>query len=158
SVYNWELFYHVPYTIAVQLSKNQRYADAQRWFHYIFDPTDNSSGPTPQRFWKVKPFQIDEVDQIEEILLNLSTGDNPALRDDTTTAIGAWRDNPFRPHAVARTRPSAYMYATVIAYLQNLLVWADSLYQQDTRESLNEAAQIYVLGAKILGPRPQAVP
>ena len=37
--YNWELFFHVPLTIAVHLSKNQRFAEAQRWFHYIFDPT-----------------------------------------------------------------------------------------------------------------------
>jgi hypothetical protein len=158
SVYNWEVFYHVPFTIAVQLSKNQRYAEAQRWFQYIFDPTDNSSGPTPQRFWKVRPFQVDEVDQIEEILLNLSTGSDPELSDNTITAIGAWRDNPFRPHAVARTRPTAYMYKTVMAYLDNLIAWGDSLFRQDTRESINEAMQLYVLAANILGPRPQAVP
>ncbi len=44
SVYNWELFFHVPFTIAVHLSKNQRFAEAQRWFHYLFDPTDDSNG------------------------------------------------------------------------------------------------------------------
>ena len=54
SVYNWELFYHVPLTVAIHLSRNGRYEEAQRWFHYIFDPTDNSSGPTPERFWKVQ--------------------------------------------------------------------------------------------------------
>ena len=37
--YNWELFFHIPLTIAVHLSKNQRFAEAQRWFHYIFNPT-----------------------------------------------------------------------------------------------------------------------
>ena len=42
SAYNWELFFHVPMTIAIHLSKNQRFADAQRWFHYLFDPTDRS--------------------------------------------------------------------------------------------------------------------
>ncbi|HEY0609790.1 MAG TPA: hypothetical protein VGD35_09045, partial [Chitinophaga sp.] len=50
SVYNWEVFFHVPLTVAIQLSKNQRFADAQRWLHYIFDPTDNSDEPTPERF------------------------------------------------------------------------------------------------------------
>src|SRR5262249_21913469 len=39
SVYNWELLFHAPLTIAVHLSKNQRFAEAQRWFHYLFDPT-----------------------------------------------------------------------------------------------------------------------
>ena len=32
SVYNWELFYHIPLAVAVHLSKNQRYEEAQRWF------------------------------------------------------------------------------------------------------------------------------
>jgi len=32
--YNWELFFHIPLTIAVHLSKTQRFAEAQRWFHY----------------------------------------------------------------------------------------------------------------------------
>ncbi|WON73552.1 hypothetical protein [Nitrosospira sp. Is2] len=158
SVYNWEVFYHIPFTCAVHLSKNQRFAEAQRWFHYIFDPTDNSDGPAPQRFWKVKPFQIDEVEHVEDTLLNLSTGDNPDLRERTVSAIAAWRDKPFRPHLVARTRPTAYMYATVMAYLDNLISWGDSLFQQDTRESINEALQYYVLCANILGPTPQAIP
>ena len=28
-----------------QLSRNQRFEDAQRWFHYVFDPTDTSPAP-----------------------------------------------------------------------------------------------------------------
>lgn len=159
AVYNWEVFYHAPFTIALHLSKNGRYAEAQRWFHYIFDPTDNSDPSLgPKRFWKVKPFKIDEVEHIEEVLFNLATGDDPVARDSTVRAIGAWRDNPFRPHLVARSRPAAYMYATAMAYLDNLVAWGDSLYRQDTRESINEAMQLYVLAANILGPRPQAVP
>jgi hypothetical protein len=159
AVYNWEVFYHVPFTIAVQLSKNGRYAEAQRWFHYVFDPTDNSDPSLgPKRFWKVKPFKIDEVEHIEEVLFNLATGDDPVARDSTVRAIGAWRDTPFRPHLVARTRPTAYMYATAMAYLDNLIAWGDSLFRQDTRESINEAMQLYVLAANILGPKPQEIP
>ncbi|KWC42430.1 hypothetical protein WL51_03580 [Burkholderia ubonensis] len=159
SVYNWELFYHVPYTLGLHLSRNGRFADAQRWFHYIFDPTDNSDpAQGPKRFWKVKPFRIDEVEHVENELFNLATGDDPVARDGTARAIAAWRDSPFRPHLVARSRPTAYMYATVMAYLDNLIAWGDSLFQQDTRESINEAMQLYVLAANILGPRPQEVP
>lgn len=159
AVYNWEVFYHAPYTIALHLSKNGRYAEAQRWFHYIFDPTDNSNPELgPKRFWKVKPFKIDEVEHIQDVLFNVATGDDPVAQKETVRAIGAWRDNPFRPHLVARTRPSAYMYATAMAYLDNLIAWGDSLFRQDTRESINEAMQIYVLAANILGPRPQPIP
>ncbi|MCU0543436.1 MAG: toxin [Oscillatoriaceae cyanobacterium Prado104] len=158
SVYNWELFYHVPITIAIHLSKNQRFEEAQRWFHYIFDPTDDSDGPTPERFWKVKPFQYTDVKLIEEILVNLATGADPKLQEDTVNSINNLKDNPFRPHVVARYRQSAYMFKAVMAYLDNLIDWGDSLFRQDTGESINEATMLYVLAANILGTRPQAVP
>lgn len=158
SIYNWELFFHAPIIIAIHLSKNQRFDDAQRWFHYVFDPTDDSDGPTPERFWKVKPFQFTDVAKIEEILVNLSTGADPALQTDTVKSIEAWKEAPFRPHVIARYRQSAYMFKTVMAYLDNLIAWGDSLFRQDTGESINEATQLYVLAANILGPRPQAVP
>jgi len=158
SAYNWELFFHVPFNIAIHLSKNQRFEEAQQWFHYVFDPTDNSGGPTPERFWKVKPFQYTDVRLIEDILVNLSTGADPELQQDTANSIAALKDAPFRPHVVARYRQTAYMFKTVMAYLDNLIDWGDSLFRQDTGESINEATQLYVLAANILGPRPQAVP
>lgn len=158
SVYNWELFFHVPFTIAVNLSKNQRFQEAQQWFHYVFNPTDDSNGPTPERFWKVKPFQYTDVKKIEEILVNLSTGTDSDLKKETINSIGQWKDNPFRPHAVARYRQSSYMFKTVMAYIDNLVAWGDSLFRQDTGESINEATQLYVLAANILGPHPQVVP
>ncbi len=156
--YNWELFFHVPLTVAIHLSKNGRYEDAQRWFHYVFDPTDDSDGPAPERFWKVRPFQTTDVELIQDILLNLATRKNPTLAKATEDSIDEWRSAPFRPHLVARHRPSAYMFKTVMAYLDNLIDWGDSLFRQDSREAINEATQLYVLAAGILGPRPQEVP
>lgn len=158
SVYNWELFFHVPITIAIHLSKNQRFAEAQHWFHYLFDPTDDSDGPTPERFWKVRPFQYTDVKKIEEILVNLVTGGDEELRNETVRSIEAWKDAPFRPHVIARYRQQAYMYKTVMAYLDNLIAWGDSLFRQDTGEAIDEAMMVYVLAANILGPRPQSVP
>ena len=158
SVYNWELFCHVPLTIAIHLSKNQRFADAQRWFHFLFDPTDDSDDPTPARFWKVRPFQYTDVKQIEDVLVNLATGGDEALRNETIRSIEAWKDAPFRPHVIARYRQQAYMYKTVMAYLDNLIAWGDSLFRQDTGEAIDEALMLYVLAANILGPRPEAVP
>ncbi len=157
SIYNWELFFHAPLLIAVHLSQNQKYKDAQKWFHYIFNPTDNSPGPTPQRFWKVQPFQSNDVQMIEQVLVNLSTGQNSQLRQQTINSISDWRDHPFEPWEVAKFRPTAYMLKTVTAYLDNLVAWGDSLFQQYTIETINEATQIYILAANILGPKPQAV-
>jgi hypothetical protein len=158
SIYNWEVFFHVPITIAIHLSKNQRFAEAQRWFHYLFDPTDDSDGPTPERFWKVRPFQYTDVKKIEEIMVNLATSADPTLRDETIRSIEAWKDAPFRPHVIARYRQQAYMYKTVMAYLDNLIAWGDSLFRQDTGEAIDEAMMVYVLAANILGPRPLPVP
>jgi hypothetical protein len=158
SIYNWELFFHAPLLIAVHLSQNQQYKDAQKWFHYIFDPTDNSPGPTPQRFWKVQPFQYTDVELIQQVLVNLSTNQDPALFEQTVQSINAWKQNPFQPWEVAKFRPTAYMLKTVMAYLDNLIAWGDSLFQQYTIETINEATQIYVMAANILGDKPQAVP
>lgn len=158
SVYNWELFYHVPITIAIHLSKNQRFAEAQHWFHYLFDPTDDSEGPTPERFWKVRPFQYTDVHKIEEILVNLATGADAGLRNETVRSIENWKNAPFRPHVVARYRQQAYMYKTVMAYLDNLIAWGDSLFRQDTGEAIDEASMLYVMAANILGPKPLPVP
>ncbi len=158
AIYNWELFFHIPLTIALHLSKNQRYQEAQQWFHYIFDPTDDSRGSTPERFWRVKPFQTTDVERIEEILVNLATGEDFQLQQDTLSSIDQWKDAPFRPHRVARFRPTAYMLKTIMSYLDNLIAWGDALFREDTGESINEATQLYLLAANILGARPQAVP
>ena len=166
AIYNWELLFHVPLTIAVHLSKNQRFAEAQRWFHYIFDPTSNDkSVPAPKRFWKFLRFrQATDVLQIDEMLALLSKPDSEstdaerALKELILNSYEAIRNNPFQPHVVARMRFLAYQYSVVMKYLDNLITWGDSLFRQDTIETINEATQIYVLAANILGPRPQRIP
>ena len=158
SIYQWETFFFAVLEIAIHLSQNQKYQDAQNWFHYIFDPTDNSYGPTPARFWKVAPFQNTDVQTIENIVVNLSTNQDPALFQATVASIDAWKQNPFQPFVIAKYRPTAYMLKTVMAYLDNLIAWGDSLFAQYTIETINEATQLYVMAANILGPKPQAVP
>jgi hypothetical protein len=164
--YNWELFFHIPFTIAVHLSKTQRFAEAQRWFHYIFDPTANDqSVDRSKRCWQFLAFRNGEnAKTIDEIVRILSTPrsdlapDEQLVQDDVMNGYDAIRNKPFQPHAVARTRHLAYEYAVVMKYLDNLIAWGDSLFQQDTIESINEATQLYVLAANILGDRPQQIP
>lgn len=160
AVYNWELFFHAPLSIAVQLSKNQRFADAQRWFHFIFDPTSNDKTiAPPQRFWKFLRFRQETKTQfIQEMLTELAKAEDSALKKRIEKSIQAWRDKPFQPHVIARGRYLAYQMNVVMKYLDNLISWGDSLFRQDTIETLNEATQIYVLAANILGTKPQKVP
>jgi len=160
AVYNWELFFHAPLSIAVQLSRNQRFAEAQKWFHFIFDPTSNDKTvPPPQRFWKFLRFrQETKTEFIQEMLTELAKAEDSVLKQRMEKSIQAWRDKPFQPHVIARGRYLAYQVNVVMKYLDNLVSWGDSLFRQDTIETLNEATQVYVLAANILGIKPQKVP
>ena len=155
SIYNWELFFHIPLLIATRLSQNQNFEEARNWFHYIFDPTRIPS-PTnsgTERFWLTKPFK-EEIQNgiltIEELLGSASS--------DLDLQLTNWENNPFNPHAVARLRISAYMRSTVMKYIDNLIAWGDQLFQQNTLETINEATLLYVLAANILGKKPEQIP
>jgi hypothetical protein len=50
------------------------------------------------------------------------------------------------------------MSCVVMKYRDNLIAWGDNLFRQDTLETINEATQIYVLAANILGQRPEKIP
>ncbi len=164
--YNWELLYHIPVMIAVHLSNNQRFAEAQQWFHLVFDPTSTDmSMPPPERFWKSFVFRgADGISDINTLISLLSTPDSQLdaaqiqAKTDVITGYNGILANPFDPHLVARTRPSAYQWYVVMKYLDNLIAWGDSLFLADTIETLNEATLCYVLAANILGPRPQVMP
>lgn len=168
SVYNWELFFHAPVTIAVHLSKNQRFAEAQRWFHHVFDPTETDTAePVPKRFWKfirfyqATPADLPRVDELVAIMSRPLGELTDAQKDMlAAAAIGyeGLRRAPFEPHRVARTRVVAYQYYVVMKYVDNLVAWGDSLFRLDTAEAINEATQLYVLAANILGPRPVETP
>ncbi|MGC1121819.1 MAG: neuraminidase-like domain-containing protein [Candidatus Methanofastidiosia archaeon] len=163
SLYNCELFFHAPFLIADHLSNNQRFAEAQKWYHYIFDPTDVSDDSYPARFWKIKPFyNAGKGEPIQKLMLLLNaknlTEEEAKVRNQLVSQIDEWRKNPFNPHAIARIRQTAYQKAIVMKYLDNLISWGDHLFRQDTIESINEATQLYVLAAQILGKKPEDIP
>ena len=157
--YNWELLYHIPVMIAVHLSNNQRFAEAQNWFHLVFNPTStDTSVLPPARFWTSYVFsgegQIQNIAALINLLSSTDAADAQA-RAQVIAGYNAILANPFDPHAVARTRPSAYQWYVVMKYLDNLIAWGDSLFLADTQETINEATLCYVLAANLLGPRPQ---
>jgi hypothetical protein len=163
--HNWELFYHIPVAIATHLSATGHFAEAQRWFHTVFDPTSTDPVAAPGRFWKFLPFRMsDDYYQIDLRLKLLSKPDDQCTAEEkewkknASNAYAALLTDPFNPHVVARTRPVAYQYHVVMKYLDNLIAWGDSLFLQYTVESINEATLLYVLAANILGERPKRVP
>ncbi len=160
SCYNWELFFHTPLLIAQRLSDNQKFAEARKWYHYIFDPTstvgaDGKPTDSRQRFWKFKPFynEANSITTLTDLL--------KAINNSVTSAqqqVTKWENNAFDPHAIGRVRKVAYMKNVVMKYLDNLIAWGDQLFKQDTTESINEATQLYILAANILGKRPEEIP
>lgn len=156
SIYNWELFFHTPLQIATELSKNGKYEEALKWFHYIFNPTtDEKVGRDNElaRFWKVKPLRIAEDNSFESFLNSLEVE-----MDAKKEVISEWRDNPFNPHLIAESFPANYKKYVVLAYVQNLIEWGDHLFRRFTRENVYEAIQMYVIASHILGPKPEFVP
>ena len=163
SQYNWELFFHAPLQVAVRLAKDGRHEDAQRWFHFIFDPTIDVSSPAPQRYWRFAPFHENTVyDNAKRLMALLSySGSDERLIDrqrKVRDQLTAWWENPFDPHAIAEIRTVAYQKAVVMKYIENLIEWGDKLFRRDTMESIQEATQIYILAGNILGQRPEKVP
>lgn len=160
SIYNWELFFHLPLLIATRLTQNQRFEEAQRWLHFIFDPTDTSDPVAPRRYWRTRPFYEEtqaevQAQRIEAIIKELADG---VVDADLKAQVDEWRRNPFKPHAIARLRITAYQMNVVMRYLDNIIAWADQLFRRDTIESINEATQLYVLAVEILGRRPNVMP
>ena len=158
SVYNWELFFHIPLTVACRLSERGQYEEAMKWFHYIFNPMDYSKTiGAPECYWITKPFfenavsgknDVTSDQRIETILKNI--GNN-------TAELAAWKNNPFNPHIIARYRTVTYQKAVVYKYIENLLNWGDAKFREDNMESINEATLLYVLASEILGERPKKV-
>ncbi|MGH1337273.1 MAG: neuraminidase-like domain-containing protein [Aureispira sp.] len=157
-LYNWELFFHVPFLIATELSKTQRFEEAMAWFHCVFNPLGiddslNTAASDVSRYWITQPFyEHSQSNYLVQQIQNLLSG---LLPKTTQQAIEKWKDHPFQPHVIARMRPVAYQKAIVMKYIDNLLAWGDQLFRQDTLESINQASLMYVLAAELLGERPK---
>ncbi|MCC6528351.1 MAG: hypothetical protein IT373_37245, partial [Polyangiaceae bacterium] len=178
STYNWELFFHMPLLLASTLSAAGRHEEARKWLHGIFNPTDRDPADDEEgkkgalEAWRFKPFRdIVSVADLQSDILNPEPG-NPLAKwlkkllggsvtgdvdASFETQLNRWSKDPFNPHLVARMRPIAYMKVVVRIYVDNLIAWADSLFRQDTIETIVEAEQLYLLAWRVLGPRPQSI-
>lgn len=148
SVYNWELFFHIPMLVASRLTLNQRFAEARRWLHFVFNPTDGKGS-----YWKVEPLAKTPVQSIDAWFARLGAGDA-----DVQAQIAEWKDHPFEPHRIARMRLPSYQKYVVMQYLDNLIAWGDHLFARETLESINHATLLYVMAGNLLGKRLVAMP
>jgi Tc toxin complex TcA C-terminal TcB-binding domain/Neuraminidase-like domain/Putative peptidoglycan binding domain len=163
SSYNWELFFHTFMLIAERCREAGLHDEARRFYHYIFDPTTDSQDPVPKRFWKLRPFR-DNTEYERVVDLVRALGDpapdpaTAALKAKVAAQVEEWERRPFEPHRIARLRLVAYQKTVVMKYVRILIDLGDLDYRLDTIESINEATQLYVLAASILGQRPRRIP
>ncbi|WP_374018100.1 neuraminidase-like domain-containing protein, partial [Paenibacillus thiaminolyticus] len=138
-LYLWEIFFHVPFLMAVRFHTEQRYELAERWFKFIFnsagyrDDYGNllTDGKGNVRYWNVMPLQEDtEWDDT----LSLATTD---------------------PDEIAMADPMQYKLAIFIHTLDFLISRGDSLYRMLERDTLTEAKMYYIQASQLLGPRPE---
>ncbi|MEB0206599.1 neuraminidase-like domain-containing protein [Pseudomonas sp. CCC3.1] len=129
--YYWELFLYLPWLVAHRLNLEQRYAEAQAWMHYLFDPAHNATvSHETQRHWR----------------LNVLS----APLSDLSYA----QDNPHDPNQIALSAPVHFRRALFQLYLDILINRGDAAYRQATADSLAEAKLWYVRVKSLLGPRP----
>jgi hypothetical protein len=143
--YYWEMFFHIPFLIANHLNANQDFKGAKWWYERIFNPTSSERPLVDnpgEHYWQFREFRNLDIIRLKDILSDES-------------AIAVYKKDPFDPHAIATLRISAYQKAIVMKYIDNLLDWGDSLFTQDTQESLVEADMLYQLARDILGKRPE---
>ncbi len=103
---------------------------------------ENANEQPSDRFWRYLPFRGNTMEKLQAILTN-------------DQAIQAYNDDPFDPHAIAQLRIGVYQKTIVMKYIDNLLDWGDSLFTQDTWESITQATLLYLLAYDLLGPKPE---
>ena len=150
-----EIFMYIPALLAGHHNARGDYSAAQGWYQTIFDPTakfDSGVDLAGLSDSARKQAERDRVWQYAEFHGMAP----PTLRSILTDeeAQEAYRKDPFNPYAIARLRLSAFQKNIVMRYVDNLLDWADSLFRQFQRETVDEAHILYDLARQIMGPRP----
>lgn len=128
----WELFFHLPHLVAIRLSAEDRYLEAQNWLHYLFAPqaaADNKTEPHKYDYWRCRP------------LITLgNTGCEAAA--------------PTDPDAIGYSAPQHFQIVVYVDYVKNLIAWGDWHYRQLTRDSLVAAKLCYVQAEFLMGQAP----
>jgi hypothetical protein len=156
-LYNWEVFFHAPMVLADQLRAGQKFMEAQRYLHFIFNPmtTEKPDLERPRaRYWVTKAFRqrkkLEEDEDISKILVAAAEKKDNVYKPIT--------DHPFDADAIAQGRHTAYQKHVVMRYLDNVIAWGDSLFRVGEAEDINESLQHYMLADTLLGDRPRRVP
>ena len=131
----WELFFHLPHLVATRLRAEDRYLEAQKWLHYLFDPQapadpEQPSRPNPKPlYWRCRPLNVEGN-------------------------VGCETRAPTDPDAIGYSAPYHFKVLVFTDYVKNLVAWGDWYYRQLTRDSLVAAKLCYVQAEFLMGQPP----
>ena len=146
SAYDWETGVFIPMLFVDVFLDAQQFDYALKMIRYVYNPLNATAGSA----WAFYPFHnLDNITSPDTALNILKTQD---------TALRTVENTPFDPHAVARSRISAYMKWIVMKYIQILTMYGDYYFRQNTLESIPEAILCYVEASHWRGPQEQLLP
>lgn len=108
-------------------------------------------------FWNFMPFRRINATSLYHILNGDAWQESflqPAAYYTASMQMAIYEYDPFDPDTIARLRVNSWQKATFMRYIENLINWGDSLFTQDTWESLSDATMRYVLAETLLGRKP----
>jgi hypothetical protein len=150
ALYNWEPGLHALMELATQMNAQSQFDQALALCQYIFNPLLSSN--ITSDCWLFPPFKsIIAKDYLENFFNSLQPG-------QPDFSITQWRNHPFAPYVVARSRPVTFMKAVVMLYIQILIAYGDSYFRQNTLETVPLAIQCYVIASHIYGQPGQKIP
>ncbi|WP_296269322.1 neuraminidase-like domain-containing protein [Pseudomonas sp. UBA6562] len=131
ALYFRELFLHVPALVAMRLTEQQQFEEAEDWYlRYLFNPyrtkADAHGRPAP---WVTRPLA-----QVGTLGSALRKGADPISRVFTLSRY--------------------YQQAIYLSLLENWQLQGDHFYRQLTLSSLNQAWLCYQQAQQLLGPLP----
>lgn len=131
----WELFFHLPHLVFKRLHDEDRFAEAQGWLHYLFDPqaiADPRDSNGKPDYWRCRPLAKEQGNAGCEALA------------------------PADPDAIGYSAPRHFKILVFCEYVKNLMAWGDWYYRQLTRDSLVAAKLCYVQAGFLMGKPPVA--
>lgn len=139
ATYNWEALFHVPVFLAIRNKEAGEYESALYWLQMVFDPRHPMN--EPERVWRFAPLREPDLGPVTD----------DGVLDEFSALLHSWRQDPYNPWNLARARPVALRRWIVSQYLECLVGWGDALFTQDTMESVNEAAALYLIAHRVVG-------
>ncbi|WP_253299827.1 hypothetical protein [Wolbachia endosymbiont of Chironomus riparius] len=133
-VYLWEIFFHIPTLIAYLFNQEQKFAEARKWYQYIFNPTKKGCDS-----WQFIPFKN-----------KCTTKDYSKEKCDSGNLVDS-----LDPYKEADKKAISYEKYMIISYVDNLIDWGDMLFSQNSWEGINQATMLYIRAWDLLGEKPK---